>query len=220
MIDEETEFIPLDGVYIKRDKVLTMARKCGNYLIAEHYLMPVLFYTTPMNKQWIDEEVNKIRSIYSMMPYSPLRTAPASANNMPNFVPMKKTPADVARESYRKLSLQERYEVLKEALSTLKANHGHLFSKQACWIGIYLVVRDRLDGSIKKDAFFDFAVLCTPEDWKDAHRIKKTTMSNFAREIKDSEDREQAYYDMMSNPFEELCNKFWDILQEVILTGY
>ena len=34
-----------------------------------------------------------------------------------------------------------------------------------------------------------------------------------------AEDRELAYYEMEDNPFDELCNEFWMILSEQILTS-
>ena len=57
-----------------------------------------------------------------------------------------------------------------------------------------------------------------PADWPDYLRINKSTLSTMSRYIK-AEDRELAYYEMEDNPFDELCNEFWMILSEQILTS-
>jgi hypothetical protein len=43
------------------------------------------------------------------------------------------------------------------------------------------------------------------------------TAKNFSRELK-VEDRGEAYYDMTSNPQQELCDKYWDMVKMAILT--
>ena len=64
--------------------------------------------------------------------------------------------------------------------------------------------------------FKSFANKCTPAEWEDNIRIGETTMSNIGRYIS-YEDRDEAYYDMKNNPFEDLGDKFWDILVHEIL---
>ena len=51
-----------------------------------------------------------------------------------------------------------------------------------------------------------------------AMTISKATLSNFAHYI-DRDDRQEAYYDMENNPWEELCNVFWKITEQLILTS-
>ena len=36
--------------------------------------------------------------------------------------------------------------------------------------------------------------------------------------MKQIKDRREAYYDMDSNPWEELCNMFWEVVRQHILT--
>lgn len=218
MTDEETEFIPIDGVSLEKRDLMKMARHCGNYIIAEHYMLPVIMYTHPKNRQKVTEEVNEIRQIYNLTPMTPPHASPASDNNMPALMPPQKTPADQARSKYRQLDVEERKRVIRNGLARLMADHPRLFNRQACWMGIYLVIRDRLDGSLRKDSFYDFATGCTPDGWEKRLRITKTTMSNFTRTLSDYEDRYQAYYDMRANPFEDLCDWFWDTLQAILLT--
>ena len=78
------------------------------------------------------------------------------------------------------------------------------------------MIRDRLCMMNRKD-FIEFANICTPADWDDNIRIGETTMSNIGRYIS-YEDRDEAYYDMKNNPFEDLCDTFWSILIHEIMT--
>jgi hypothetical protein len=51
----------------------------------------------------------------------------------------------------------------------------------------------------------------------EALRMDKNTTKNFGREICDAE-REKAYYLMKHNPQADLCDAFWGIIKETILT--
>ena len=51
----------------------------------------------------------------------------------------------------------------------------------------------------------------------EALRMDKNTTKNFGREICDA-DREKAYYLIKHNPQADLCDAFWGIIKETILT--
>jgi hypothetical protein len=57
-----------------------------------------------------------------------------------------------------------------------------------------------------------------PTDWPEKLKINDSTLSTISRYIK-ADDRELAYYEMEDNPFNEMCNEFWNILSEQILTS-
>ena len=133
-----------------------------------------------------------------------------------DFSPM--APSEVrARNVYKKLAKEDRTKVLRAALSALRVENVGLFRNKLCWIGVYFVVRDRLDGKINQTDFYDFAVSFTPDDWPDELRIGSTTFSNLARKV-NYEDRSEAYYDMDNNPWDELCEKYWALVLNGLLT--
>lgn len=214
---EEIDFVYHDGVQTRMDLLLAMARNAGDYHIAEHYLNSLLFHAIFHHNEDIAKEVNKVREFYKILPYPNPKSSPASVNNMPDYSPHKTSPADQARLKYRKMTKEERVEVLMYALKILWMEKKVFFENKSCWIGIYLVVRDRLDSKIKQQDFYDYAILFTPEEWSHKLRIGKSTMSNMARYLS-YEDRQEAYYDMTDNPWDDLCNEFWKILLNQILT--
>ncbi len=54
-------------------------------------------------------------------------------------------------------------------------------------------------------------------DLPEVLRMDRNTTKNFGREICDT-DREKAYYLMKHNPQVDLCDAFWGIIKETILT--
>lgn len=194
-----------------------MAMNAGSYNVAEHYIVSILFHATIYNLPQFNEYVNDIRSHYNLDPF-PTTKEIASINNKSSITALSKNPADKAREIYRKMTKEQRKAVLKEAMIHLKLDCMELFRNKSYWIGIYLVVKDRLDENINQSNFYDLGVAITPDDWPQNKAIGKTTMSNLTRNIKDVKDRQEAYYDMTDNPFEELCDRFWNILLSLILT--
>ena len=85
-----------------------------------------------------------------------------------------------------------------------------------CWGGIFFVIRDRLDETVNQSNFYHLGKSMTPKDWPRKLSIGKNTLSNLARKI-NSKDRQEPYYDMMANPFEDLCDTFWNILLTLFL---
>ena len=210
-------FVNIDGTLIKEDRVLEMAMLAGSIAYAEHYLCPLLYHALLYKKDYLAEEVNKIRKHYALPPYATSYSTPASTNNMPQLLQKKKSPDDIAREKFKKMDAETRIEVVKRSLVLLILNDESLFNNKTCWIGIYLVIKDRLIVMSQKD-FKVFAENCTPSEWDKDLRIANNTMSNVGRKIS-FEDRKQAYYDMESNPFDDLCEKFWSVLLNEILTA-
>ena len=124
---------------------------------------------------------------------------------------------DKARAAFKKMSLDERRNVLRNSLSLLRSNH-HLFHYACHWLGVFLVIRDRLEGeSLKMKDFIDYSSTIMPADWPDKLKMGLNTYKNFGREI-DYNDKDEAYYDMENCPQKELCDTLWDIIKQMILT--
>lgn len=217
MEEEWINFVEHDGKPHHINDLKDMAMNAGSYNVAEHYIVSILFHATIYHLPQFHKYVNEIRRHYNLEPF-PTSKEPASNNNMPQFAALPKKPADIAREIYRKMTKEQRKAVLKDAMIHLKHDCMELFKNKSCWIGIYLVVKDRLDENINQSNFYDLGVAITPDGWPQNKAIGKTTMSNLTRNIKDVKDRQEAYYDMTDNPFEELCDRFWNILLSLILT--
>ena len=124
----------------------------------------------------------------------------------------------MARKKYKALTEEKREALLKAGMKELKDTHANLFKSKIDWNGIFLVLRDRLDESIRKSEFYTLAQKMTPEGWPADLKIAVSTMTNFAHYV-DFSDRQEAYYDMQNNPWKDLCYTFWEILEELILTS-
>lgn len=214
MEEEKFDFVYHNGVYIQVAKMIVMAKNAGDYSLAQPFLVSLLYHANRYHLQHINDEVDNIRKHYNLAPF-PAASAPASRNNMPNFEAPYKKQTDLARAYYVKMSKEQREEVLKEALAQLLIEKKSLFKKKACWIGIYLVVRDRLDEDLKMQVFCKFDI--TPIGWPSTLSFGPKSLSNIRRYIK-GKDQEKPYYLMENNPFKDLCDKFWEILLGLILT--
>jgi hypothetical protein len=107
--------------------------------------------------------------------------------------------------------------LLKDSLRALINNNKDIFASKVHWLGVYLVIHDRLDGAINRTSFVKLADAIKPEEWAEDLAIGENTMTNFAHYV-DYNDRKEAYYDMENNPWETLCSSFWNVLRQVILT--
>lgn len=214
MAEETYKYVYHNGVYIHVNQLIVMAKNAGDYSLAQPFLVSLLYHANRFHLQHINDEVDKIRKHYNLAPF-PSVSAPASINNMPNFeAPMKKQ-AEIAREYYSHLIKDQREELLKEGLEKLRFENEELFMKKACWIGIYLVVKGRLDDEIKMQAFCYYKI--TPKSWPAKLALGPKTLSNSSRYIKGN-DQFKPYYLMENNPFKDLSNKYWEILLSLILT--
>ncbi len=199
-----------DGVPIPIDKLTGMAKKAGIHLM-EHYINSILAHALLCNKPELMSYCNEIREYYKLARYATPDVTPSSSQNMPNKI------EDEIRKRFKSMSTAERQNFISECLSILFIEQKELFKRKICWIGIFLVVKDRLDGKMKQGKFFTFIEKATPKEWPVNLRLIKSTMRNFSRYIK-AEYADEAYYDMREgNPWNELCDAFWEIIQRVFL---
>lgn len=212
--DNHQDYVFHDGAWVKAGALVKMSKNAGSMLVAEHYLCSLLYHAVIHKEDWILKEVNEVRKWYNAIPYP--TSVFSSSDNMTGYTPEKDI-AEIAREKYKKMTHEERLGILKESLRLIWLHHSQLFNKKYCWIGIFLVIRDRLGYDKTKEEFYDFAKSFTPEGWKDSLKIGNRPLSNMTRYL-NFEDREMAYYEMQNNPWEELCTEYWNILIELILT--
>jgi len=211
-----SDFVSIDGVSLHKDTLINMAKSTGNPVIAEHYLYALSFHAAIYKRQDISNEVDEIRRIYNFTPLPTAKPPTSSGKYEPDFSTMMPS-EERARAAYKKLDKEKKIEVLCTALTALRTKEMQLFKNKSCWIGIYFVVRDRLDGKINQTDFYKFASLFTPKDWPKKLKIGETTLSNLSRYV-EPKDRNEAYYDMANNPWEDLCEKYWTFVLTDLLT--
>ena len=191
-----------------------MAKAAGCYQLAEHYLMSLMVHALLNGKSYMVDRVNEVRAYYQVapIPADQLQTDCTEPPSSP------RASIDVqARRVYKSMTKDAQTKVLTMGLRLLHADYAELFQQKIDWMGIYLVIHDRLDGMMTQQSFYDIANSMTPEDFPVRLRIGKTTLKNYGRYV-NYEDRIQAYYDMERNPWSKLCDTFWIILRGLLLT--
>ena len=205
------EYIYLDGMWLKEEQLLKMASNAGSWNVAEHYLCAYLTNALINGNTEAIKRVNEIRDLYQLdaIPFT---------NEIEINVNKKDKVADLARKKYSEKPDKEKMKLLMTSLEQLLEFHRNLFTSRNHWNGIYLVVRDRLDNTIKKSDFASRVYRITPSGWPEDLTIGDSTLSNFSHYVKYN-DRDKAYYNMNKNPWESLCNAFWDIVKTNLLTN-
>ena len=210
------DYVYLDTMWLQEKQLLKLAMNVGSYQMAEHYLCAYLFDAVAKGKREALLEVNKVREHYGVAPI------PLSQEDMQDDYELRgKTRVSASDLQAKKLFLQmsnaERVEVLRLSLTLLIANH-HLFIYARHWLGIFMVVRDRLVGeSLNQQTFFTMANEMSPENLPKKLVYNENTRKNFGREINDM-DRGEVYFKMRHNPQKDLCDTFWEILKKTLLT--
>lgn len=216
MAGEISDYINVDGVHLREDEVLRMAKNCGNYILAEHYIVAILLHAIFYSKTNLIEMVNEIRETYNVPPLPTPIENPASKKNIPGRGSLQEDADVLSRKLYLKMTVQKRQDILRECLTSLHMEDKSLFNNKSCWMGIVMVVRDRLDSTLNMSGLYDLAGKVMPADWPDTLKPSETTGSNFSKKV-DLKDRGLAYFEMQNNPWKKLCDAFWDILKKRIL---
>lgn len=210
------EYIYFDGMWLQEKQLLKLAMNVGNYAQAEHYLFALLADAVVKGKREAILEVNKVRVHYGV---NAIPLSDDDFGDEEGFQDRTRLTAadEQTKKQFLRMSREQKLDVLRRSMRRLLADY-HLFIYARHWLAIFLVVRDRLVGdSLNQTSFIDLACEITPDDLPEKLRMCKNTMKNFSREIKDS-DRGVVYYRMKHNPQELLCDTFWNIIQETILT--
>lgn len=131
---------------------------------------------------------------------------------------MKVTASDIqAKKLFQKMTREERIDVLRLSMKSLLSDY-HLFIYTRHWLGVFMVVRDRLVGeSLNLKNFLILASEFCPDSLPEKLRYNENTRKNIGREINE-EDRGEVYYKMKRNPQQTLCDTFWEIVKDTIFT--
>ena len=215
MKNELRDYVFLDGMWLQEQQLLKLAMNVGSLPGAEHYLCALLFDAVIKGKRELLLEVNKVREHYGASPI------PLGDEDLKDDKELRgKSRVSVADEQARKLFLkmtnEEKLEVLRESFKTLLSDF-HLFIYNRHWLGIYMVLRDRLMGDLSQVDFIDLANDMCPEDFPEELRMSLSTKKNFGREI-NANERGEVYFKMKHNPQGLLCDTFWDIVRMTLLT--
>ena len=211
-----SEYIYLDGMWLKEEQLLKLAMNVGNYALAEHYLCALLADAVIKGRREAITEVNKVREHYGVMPIPLSEDDLEDDNDLMGRTRL--TAADEqARRRFLNMPREDRLCILRKSMDRLIADY-HLFNYARHWLSIFMVVRDRLVGeSLNQTSFLTLANEITPEGLPLKLRFGENTRKNMGREICEV-DRGEVYYRMKRNPQKQLCDTFWDIVKDTILT--
>lgn len=213
----QKDFAYLDGMWLRKEQLIQLAMNVGSYPLAEHYLCALLADAVVKGRRDVLLDVNKVREHYGV------KAIPLGEDDLENDEDMNGRSRHMledeqARKIYLTLSREDRLDVLRRSMNILLSDY-HLFIYARHWLAIFMVVRDRLVGeSLKKTTFISLACEITPDGLPEKLRMCENAMKNFSREISDA-DRGEVYYKMKRNPQQLLCDTFWDIVKETILTN-
>jgi hypothetical protein len=203
-------------MWLKEEQLLKLAMNVGNYALAEHYLCALLADAVIKGRREVITEVNKVREHYGVMPIPLSEDDLEDDNDLMGRTRL--TAADEqARRRFLNMPREDRLCILRKSMDRLIADY-HLFNYARHWLSIFMVVRDRLVGeSLNQTSFLTLANEITPEGLPLKLRFGENTRKNMGREICEV-DRGEVYYRMKRNPQKQLCDTFWDIVKDTILT--
>ena len=213
--EKDAILVNLDGATVSEKLLETMAINAERFDVAEHYLLA--YYRQIVIENGLAQHVeleNRVRAHYHK---SAVRVPEScAASNGKKHYDNDREQNELSRKMYQAMNKNDRKTLIKSSLVALITNHRQLFTSKNHWIGLYLVIKDRVDGGLSKLEFTNAVLGIKIDCWPDELKISERTLSNFARCV-EYEDRFEAYYDMESNPWEELCEVYWTILKNQIL---
>jgi hypothetical protein len=203
-------------MWLKEEQLLKLAMNVGNFALAEHYLCALLADAVIKGRREVITEVNKVREHYGVTPIPLSEDDLEDDNDLMGRTRL--TAADEqARRRFLNMPREDRLCILRKSMDRLIADY-HLFNYARHWLSIFMVVRDRLVGeSLNQTSFLTLANEITPEGLPLKLRFGENTRKNMGREICEV-DRGEVYYRMKRNPQKQLCDTFWDIVKDTILT--
>ena len=221
--DEETAAVRLDLLMkeMKRGKVLSAnfidaAAKLRRYSYWEGNKFMIDY---PLAKQYLYRIFDKLTNDQRIALYyynvqmnqlhqdmDELRQEEPSAST---YMPSSESQEDRIRSFFNKQDDRTQRAWLREAMKALMGITDHtgkaIFWQKQHWMGVYLVLRDRLGMRCSQKGFADYAPKITPQNCQESLKIGQTTMTNFSKLV--IEDK--PYFEMKHNPFEEVCTKLY-----------
>ena len=184
-----------------------------DYPIAKQYLYRIFDKLT--NDQRIALYYYNVQMIQLHQDMDELHQEEPSAST---YMPSSESQEDRIRSFFNKQDDRTQQAWLREAMKALMGVTDHtgkaIFWQKQHWMGVYLVLRDRLGVRCPQTGFAEYAQKITPLNCPDNLKIGQTTMTNFSKLV--IEDK--PYFEMKHNPFEEVCKTLWDIIFKQILT--
>lgn len=206
-MDMKEGMVLLDGVELPAEAVRTMAKNAPCH-IAEHYLLQL---HTAALKRKDPQAVSKPADVTTQHDATHGSGLPASTGNMPGSSSMD----EAVKAKYKNMKEAEKLELLRKAMVILKdetdEKNQPLFSKKQDWMGVFMVLHDRLDPRLHQSHFEEFAIKFTPDDWPEKLKIGKTTMTNFSSVVNNNNS-----YNVKKNKFDKFCTKFWSIIVKLM----
>ena len=213
MRDKEKVYVLYTGISINIEQLVEMAINAGSVVYAEPIVSAILHHAALYGLPQLIDDVNKIRRHYGLVC---LVTLQETSRNGVSYRPTN--PENLAREIFRAMSSAEQQDVICCALGSLRANYPRLFKYRNHWIGIFLVVKDRLDAGMSQTCFLELAIDATPHDWPPKLAINENVFKNMSRDFH-IDDPDMAYYEIENNPQRRLCEVFWELLRQQILAA-
>ena len=210
--NKEVQYIWHDGVRIREDQLISMAKRAGSYALAEHYMCSLLAHGTAYGLAYIIDKANEIREYYQV---GAIPKPNMDDDSVPSTSVRRISKEDKMRKAYCLMTIEERIELIKASLGSLRANYPKLFRFKNQWQGIYLVVHDRLDGGLSQTDFMTMASVAIPDNWPAKLAIAKSVFKNMRRDFR-IDDPDEAYYEMDYNPYRTICDAFWEVLKQII----
>ena len=216
---EEVQYIWHDGATIREDLLITMAKNARGYEEAKGYVMSLMAHGLTYGIRTYIYKVNSILEHHGVAAFPiPDNLCEELEEGFKAKTPKSTSDDDVARKMYLMMTTEKRKQILMLSLATLLENHSELFRSKNDWMGIYLVIHDRLNGNLSRSNFTVIVKDVKPIWWPEYLKISQHTMTNFSRCV-DFNDRAEAYYDMENNPWKELCDTYWVVLKQLIMTN-
>ena len=133
--NEEVQYIWHDGVRIREDQLVSMAMNAGDYSIAEHYMCSLLAHGVIHGLAYIIDKVNEIREHYHVctIPVPHKDATPGSSYGA--------SIEEQVRKKYRRMTTEERIELIKASLGRMMANYPQSESGRPSRAGVLRAYR-------------------------------------------------------------------------------
>jgi hypothetical protein len=194
--------VDLDGNELSVLTLVNMAKRARNQSVVEHYLVTLLYAANKHEDNWL---FLQCQDIMENIGISSGPDSPASEGNLPNDPSLE----DEARRYFNGLTEGNQLNLLRKAMTLLRDRN--IFNKKQHWIGVFLVLRDKLFGYYKQNHFTEYAKKFTPDDYPEELKIG-TIMTNASKTV----SMDKLYYDMKNNPYETVCDEFWNTILSLI----
>lgn len=208
--EERKNFVWHNGVKIEYSMLVALAKGAGDYALAQPFLVSLLAHGLIYGYRDYIDLVNEVRVHFQL---AKIPVPHQEVGGQDGQMMTRQQRLDAIRKKYLKMSTPEKELLLQRALTALMENYPNLFRRKNHWLGIYLVMRDRLDYGLTQCGFLIMACHATPEQWPEKLTLTENVFKN-TNKVFETGIPEEAYYELEYNPMEELCEAFWEVLMQ------